>query len=759
VQTPDGPVQASRNVLTKTTVNRYLKCWGYDCETLNRPPPAVRFQARYSNECWHFDLSPSDLKQVERPEWFEEGRGHPLLMLYSVVDDRSGVAYQEYHGVYGEDVEAALRFLFAAMAPKSEESLSFQGIPSMLYLDNGPIAKSRVFRRVMDYLGIEVRTHMPQEKDGRKAVARAKGKVERPFRTVKEMHETLFHFHKPQTEREANTWLLRFLVRYNGMQHRSEPHSRLEDWLTNLPEGGLRTMCEWERFCTFARESERRRVGVDARIVIGTTEYGVDPDLAGEMVILWWGLFDNELYVEHGERRYGPYTPVGGPIPLHRYRRLKKTRIEKRAERVEALAARLELPRAALNGGQVALTKSADQTAPQVQPFRDPDPFQELRYPNTIVAKKAVASMLGIPLARLSEDRIAALDALCPRPWTSRPSRTSCTPTSRNHGEIEDMLGETMAYYGITRPLRAVGYFETEHHHRVLQELGAAIRRGGLIALCGIVGCGKTTLLARTRDTLQQQDEILVSRSLAVDKVHVNLRTLIMALFYDLSIEEEVKVPTQAEQRERRLLSLIGQRGRPVALFVDDAHDLNNQTLVQLKRLIELVREAGESLSVVLVGHPKLKNDMSNPGLEEIGARSTVFELDGIRGEQDAYIRWLLEQCATDEAETLISDEAIALLAGRLATPLQIEHYLTRAFEQAHEIAEKPVSAGLVDSVLAPGLDDLEPRLTRHGYNVKILAHELNVRQAEVRAFLRGTLPAGRTEEIHKQLLTKGIPA
>ena len=34
-------------------------------------------------------------------------------MLYSVVDDRSGVAYQEYHGVYGEDVEAALRLLEA----------------------------------------------------------------------------------------------------------------------------------------------------------------------------------------------------------------------------------------------------------------------------------------------------------------------------------------------------------------------------------------------------------------------------------------------------------------------------------------------------------------------------------------------------------------------------------------------------------------------------------------------------------------------
>jgi hypothetical protein len=51
---------------------------------------AVRFQARArrSNELWQFDLSPSDLKQVAAPLWFEPGRGAPTLMLYSVVDDR-----------------------------------------------------------------------------------------------------------------------------------------------------------------------------------------------------------------------------------------------------------------------------------------------------------------------------------------------------------------------------------------------------------------------------------------------------------------------------------------------------------------------------------------------------------------------------------------------------------------------------------------------------------------------------------------------
>jgi hypothetical protein len=41
----------------------------------------------------------------------------------------------------------------------------------------------------------------------------------------------------------------------------------------------------------------------------------------------------------------------------------------------------------------------------------------------------------------------------------------------------------------------------------------------------------------------------------------------------------------------------------------------------------------------------------------------------------------------------------------------------------------------------------LEPTLTRYGYNVKALSELLGIRQAEVRTFLRGQLPPGRTEE------------
>ena len=99
MKTPDGYVKPAKGLLKVSTINRHLKRWGYDRPALARQPPAVRFQAEQSNDCWQFDLSPSDLKHINKPSWVREDGGNPQLMLYSVVDDRSGVAYMEYHCV------------------------------------------------------------------------------------------------------------------------------------------------------------------------------------------------------------------------------------------------------------------------------------------------------------------------------------------------------------------------------------------------------------------------------------------------------------------------------------------------------------------------------------------------------------------------------------------------------------------------------------------------------------------------------------
>lgn len=412
VEVGQGLIKAPPGLLSRQTVDRYISRFRLDQSRLLREPPAVRFQAEYSNDCWQFDMSPSDLKHIERPEWVDPARGEPTLTIFSVVDDRSGITYQEYRCVYGEDAESALRFLFNAMAPKpSIPEPHLQGRPKMLYLDNGPVAKSRVFSNVMRELHIDWQTHLPAGKDGTRTTARAKGKVERPFRTVKEAHETLYHFHKPETEHQANEWLWRYLTQYNNQRHRSEKHSRIEDWVANLPPEGVRDMCTWEQYRRFAREPESRKVGSDARVTVDGTVYEVEPDMAGETVILQWGLFDDEMFVEFDHETWGPYFPVSGPVPLHRYRTFRRGKTAERSDRIHSLAVQLNVPISALSGSDLQLVnnpQSGDDL--KHQPFDITE--SEYVFPTVIAAKLAIADDLAMPLAKLSDDNRAFIDGV-----------------------------------------------------------------------------------------------------------------------------------------------------------------------------------------------------------------------------------------------------------------------------------------------------------------------------------------------------------
>lgn len=69
IESEYGFIKLGKGKLSKTTVNRYFAQFGLDKHNLLKNAPAVRFQARHSNDCWQFDLSPSDLKRVDEPLW------------------------------------------------------------------------------------------------------------------------------------------------------------------------------------------------------------------------------------------------------------------------------------------------------------------------------------------------------------------------------------------------------------------------------------------------------------------------------------------------------------------------------------------------------------------------------------------------------------------------------------------------------------------------------------------------------------------
>jgi type II secretory pathway predicted ATPase ExeA len=322
------------------------------------------------------------------------------------------------------------------------------------------------------------------------------------------------------------------------------------------------------------------------------------------------------------------------------------------------------------------------------------------------------------------------------------------------------MRAEVMAFYGLTRSPRAVGYYETTHHRQLLQDIKQAVYDGDLVALCGVVGAGKTMMLRRLQDLLARENRVIVAKSISVEKSRATLGTLITALFCDLSPDKEPKIPKQGELRERELRNLVRKRKKPIVLMVDEAHDLHHYTLTGLKRLIEMVADGDGKLCVLLAGHPKLRRDLRNPTMEEIGYRTAVFSLEGVTGSQREYIEWMLTTCAADQVkvDAILDPAAVDMLASRLRTPLQIEQHLTLALETGYQASEKPVGEAIVDSVLSKQIDDLEPTLTRHGYTAKVLTEMLGTKPGEIKALFNQTLEVDRARELKEQLLAAGLP-
>jgi len=130
------------------------------------------------------------------------------------------------------------------------------------------------------------------------------------------------------------------------------------------------------------------------------------------------------------------------------------------------------------------------------------------------------------------------------------------------------MRVEVMQHYGLTQPLSHAEYFETSQHKQLLKDIKCAILEGRLIAVCGVVGSGKTVTMRRLQQQLKEENKVTVSKSLTVEKHSIKLATLIAALYYDLATDKQVQFPEQGERRERELRELVRKNKRPVALFV-----------------------------------------------------------------------------------------------------------------------------------------------------------------------------------------------
>lgn len=128
---------------------------------------------------------------------------------------------------------------------------------------------------------------------------------------------------------------------------------------------------------------------------------------------------------------------------------------------------------------------------------------------------------------------------------------------------------------------------------------------------------------------------------------------------------------------------------------------------------------------------------MSKSSIEEIGARTKIFNIDTAMGNMEKYVEWLFKQCLHDKAKVseVITPEASLRLAQALITPLQIYKYLTTAMEIAYTTGTKPITEEVINKALAPDLNSLEAQLARIGYQLPAVCEFLHASPKEVKDF------------------------
>jgi len=163
---------------------------------------------------------------------------------------------------------------------------------------------------------------------------------------------------------------------------------------------------------------------------------------------------------------------------------------------------------------------------------------------------------------------------------------------------------------------------------------------------------------------------------------------------------------------------------------------------------------------VVLVGQPRLQNDLKRSTMEEIGDRTSKFAFTALRDERRVFLDWLLQQRLEKNVkpEQVIADEACDFLADRLSTPLQFAEHLNRAFTDAYHLGADTVTSAIVEETISAGFDKLDARLARIGYTPKALADQFDARPVEIRRFLNGKLDSDRAAELGEAMRRAGLP-
>src|SRR6202167_4451625 len=235
--------------------------------------------------------------------------------------------------------------------------------------------------------------------------------------------------------------------------------------------------------------------------------------------------------------------------------------------------------------------------------------------------------------------------------------------------------------------------------------------RKGFILLTGEVGTGKTTLLNRLLDWLHGQ---------RVATAYIFNSKLDSSHLFDFMMAE-FEIPCESREKSQVLLRLNHwlldryRAGEAAVLIVDEAQNLSDDVLEEIRLLTNLETSTEKLLQIVLTGQPELEEKLKRPELRQLRQRITLrchtspLSLE----ESFGYIAERL-RIAGASGEPIFSKEAIQTVhmysrgIPRVVN-LLCEHSLINAYVDSL----RPVPAHMVEEVAREfQLDEVAPVLS-----------------------------------------------
>ena len=176
-------------------------------------------------------------------------------------------------------------------------------------------------------------------------------------------------------------------------------------------------------------------------------------------------------------------------------------------------------------------------------------------------------------------------------------------------------------------------FFSQKHQEAFNHLLFGIHQRKGFIELTGEVEAGKTTICRKLLEELgdNYKTALILNPCLNMDQL---LQTICMEL--DLTVYNFDRVFYM--QSLNRFVLEQANAGNDIVVIIDEAQDLSDELLEQVRLLSNLETDHQKLMQIVLMGQPELRDKLAQPNLRQLRQRITVrYHLGPLSLSETAY--------------------------------------------------------------------------------------------------------------------------